>query len=237
MCTVSFYNDNGRIIITSNRDEQFSRPLAIHPTEHSLNGTRLFFPQDPTGGGSWFVVNENGNVYVLLNGGDKKHIPSYPYRRSRGIVLLELASASDIAEKWRNFNLVNIEPFTTVCYFNKSLYQCTWTGTEKSMKLLNSYQPHIWSSVTLFSCEIIKEREKWFKNYLASKLNILTENDLITFHTDTQLQDSENGLIINRNGTLITKSITQFIYDSNSQHKLLYIDLVENIKSELIIGE
>lgn len=236
MCTVSFYKDQDKIIITSNRDEHISRPHAIAPTEYIYNGTKLFFPKDPMGGGSWFVVNESGNVYVLLNGADKKHILEYPYRKSRGIILLEIALDSDIYEAWYNIDLDKIEPFTTVCFCNDTLYQCQWNGTKKTMIELESNQPHIWSSTTLYSIEIIAKREIWFSNFLATKSNVLNAEDLISFHTGTHLEDSENGLIINRNEQLLTKNVTQFLCTGNNKKKLLHFDLLLNTKKELTIS-
>ena len=34
MCTVSFYRDNSKVIITSNRDEHINRPSAISLKKH-----------------------------------------------------------------------------------------------------------------------------------------------------------------------------------------------------------
>lgn len=235
MCTVSFYKDHDKTIITSNRDEHISRPNAIAPNEYIYNGTKLFFPKDPMGGGSWFVVNDSGNVYVLLNGADKKHIQDYPYRKSRGIILLEIASASHIDKTWHIINLDKIEPFTIVGYCNNELYQCQWDGNKKTMMVLDVNQPRIWSSSTLYSEEVIAKRELWFSIFLASKSNYLYADDLISFHTRTQLEDAENGLIINRNEQLLTKNVTQFLCTGNKNKKLLHFDLLLNTKSELAI--
>lgn len=235
MCTVSFYKDKEKTIITSNRDEHISRPNALAPSEYVINGTKLIFPQDPLGGGSWFVVSEYGNVYVLLNGAEKKHVPEYPYRKSRGTVLLEIASASNLDEVWHTIDLNRIEPFTAVCFFKNRLYQSRWNGMKKSVVELDVNQPHIWSSSTLYSAEIIAKREKWFNSFLISKSNILNEEDLISFHTVTKIEDFENGLIINRNQQLLTKNVTQFICTGYDFKQLLHFDLVQNTKSEIII--
>ena len=58
MCTVSFVASNGKIIITSNRDEQVIRP-AIAPQKYTINNKTLLFPKDPKAGGTWYVVDEN----------------------------------------------------------------------------------------------------------------------------------------------------------------------------------
>ena len=37
MCTVSFVSSNGKVILTSNRDEKIIRPSAIEPKNYSIN--------------------------------------------------------------------------------------------------------------------------------------------------------------------------------------------------------
>lgn len=67
MCTVSFVCANGRIIITSNRDEQIGRP-SNPPKNYLINNKKIIFPKDPKAGGTWFVVDDDATVLVLLNG-------------------------------------------------------------------------------------------------------------------------------------------------------------------------
>jgi len=66
MCTVSFVNANGKIIITSNRDEQTIRPSAIEPKNYLINNKNIIFPKDKKAGGTWFAINEHSTVLVLL---------------------------------------------------------------------------------------------------------------------------------------------------------------------------
>ena len=47
MCTVSFYPDNSKVIITSNIDEHINRPLAIAPKRESYGAKTLYYPKDP----------------------------------------------------------------------------------------------------------------------------------------------------------------------------------------------
>ena len=89
MCTVSFVNANGKIIITSNRDEKIIRPKAIEPKSYCINNKNILFPKDPKAGGTWFAVDEYSNIIVLLNGADEKHIVTGNYKKSRGLIVLE----------------------------------------------------------------------------------------------------------------------------------------------------
>ena len=67
MCTVSFVNSNQKIIITSNRDEQIVRP-SIEPKNYLINDKNIFFPKDTKAGGTWYAIDEEANILVLLNG-------------------------------------------------------------------------------------------------------------------------------------------------------------------------
>ena len=59
---------NGKIIITSNRDEKIIRPNAIEPKAYHLNNKKVIFPKDNKAGGTWYAIDEHSNVLVLLNG-------------------------------------------------------------------------------------------------------------------------------------------------------------------------
>ncbi|MEJ0082440.1 MAG: NRDE family protein, partial [Puia sp.] len=88
----NLYSGRQSFFFTSSRDEQAGRPLALFPEIYEINGCRVLFPKDPQGGGSWIAVNENGHAGVLLNGAIKVHEPGLSYRKSRGLVLLDLIS-------------------------------------------------------------------------------------------------------------------------------------------------
>ena len=79
MCTVSFVNNKGAAIITSNRDEKVVRPGAVEPRNYSHKGKNIMYPKDSKAGGTWFAIDEYGNVVVLLNGGIEKHKPKFSY--------------------------------------------------------------------------------------------------------------------------------------------------------------
>lgn len=93
MCTVSFVATNDKIIITSNRDEKTVRPSAIPPRNYTVNGKNIIFPKDPKVGGTWFVANADGAILVLLNGADEKHEMQLSYRKSRGLIVLDMISS------------------------------------------------------------------------------------------------------------------------------------------------
>lgn len=235
MCTVSFVYSNNKIIITSNRDEQVIRP-ALEPKNYLINQKQVYFPKDPKAGGTWFAVDEHANVIVLLNGASEKHQWNPPYRKSRGLIVLDIIGATDPKLKWETIGLENIEPFTIVLYCQNELFQLRWNGVEKESVKLNSKENYIWSSSTLYPKNIRETRAHWFANFLNTKKEI-HENELFDFHRYTEDANKENGLVINRDNLLQTLSITQTVIEKNKV-VVLYHDLLgskETSQSFLIV--
>lgn len=223
MCTVSFVRSNNKYIITSNRDEQTLRASAIEPKNYCINNKKIVFPKDPKAGGTWYAIDEFSNVVVLLNGANHKHIMRTNYRKSRGIIVLDLISSKALIEHWNQIDLDNIEPFTIVLFQNQKLYQLQWDETEKSTIELDSNQSYIWSSATLYSEEIRNDRKQWFYNFLDTKPEV-TEAELFNFHRYTEKENAEYGLVINRDNFLKTLSITQTVIENNKVN-IQYTDL------------
>ena len=224
MCTVSFVNTNSKIIITSNRDEKTLRPNAIEPKNYIINSKKIIFPKDKKAGGTWFAINENSTILVLLNGAEEKHDLKESYRKSRGLIVLELISSQSVIEEWKSIHLENIEPFTLVLFEEDKLYQLRWDEIEKSSIELDTKQSHIWSSSTLYSKEIREKRASWFYTFLDTKPAVNPE-ELFNFHRYTEAENSEHGLVINRNDTLKTLSITQTVIERNKV-AIHYNDLI-----------
>ena len=213
MCTVSFVFSNGKAIFTHNRDEKVARPSAIEPQKYIVNNKNIYFPKDQKAGGTWYAVAESGTVLVLLNGADEKHQLKPSYRKSRGLIVLDLISSNSPIEEWNSSDLSDIEPFTIVLFQDKKLFQLRWNEVEKSTLNLDVNQSHIWSSSTLYPKEIREHRAELFQNFIVS--NEISAEKLFQFHRYTKEDDSENGLIINRNGELKTLSITQTVIQEN----------------------
>lgn len=230
MCTVSFYKNKDQVIITSNRDEKSNRPLALPPTEIKLNHATLYCPIDPLHNGTWFAINQKGSVFVLLNGAKKKHIPHPPYKKSRGLILLEIADHLNIEEKWELINLDQIDNFTLVVYDSGKLMVLQWDGKIKTIDNLDANKPHIWSSVTLYDELTIQKRKLWFHDFITNKNKAITRNEFINFHTKTATNDLNNGLIINRGNEMLTKNVTQAMLEAN-RFTIEHLDLITNQKT------
>ena len=224
MCTVTYIPTPEGCIITSNRDEKITRERALSPQEYLIDGKKIIFPKDPKAGGTWIAHNDT-KIIVLLNGAQEKHIPKSKYRKSRGLVVLDLMTAENTFDYWKTIDLTDIEPFTIVLIENNKLTQLQWNEAEKSTTEFDAKQFHIWSSSTLYSKEIREKRKEWFQDFIKSK-NAPTPEEILHFHQFTESENKEFGLQINRNDVLKTISITQCKVTSNTI-KMEYLDLFE----------
>lgn len=213
MCTVSFVCTNGNVILTSNRDEKVNRP-ALAPKRYCYNGKVVLFPKDPKAGGTWFAVSEDGVVVVLLNGAEEKHEVQPHYGKSRGLITLEICSATNAIQQWEILDLSAVEPFTLVVFENQKLFQLRWDGKLKSKQELSILEKHIWSSATLYTPEIRTLRKQWFETFIQDNPNP-TPEEVLFFHQSTQGNNKEFGLVIDRNSILKTTSITQVVIEAN----------------------
>lgn len=209
MCTVSFVAARDSVILTSNRDENIARSAAAAPSFHQLKNKKVIFPRDAKAGGTWFVASDVGEVAVLLNGAFVKHIASPPYRKSRGIILLQIVEADDQLLFFKKLDLDNIEPFTVVLYQPGSLHELRWDGSRKHEKSLATNGNYIWSSSTLYTDDVIKSRRNLFDKFVNSGIE-KTDIGIRNFHGDNR-GDCENGFVINRQTGMRTFSITQAV--------------------------
>ena len=215
MCTVTLvFKGKDDFILTSNRDESIHRKT-ISPQYYDSNSTRLLYPKDSVGGGTWIGVSDRDRMVCLLNGGYNKHIRKSEYRHSRGIVVKDFLTANDLVQTMKDIDLTDIEPFTIIASDWKSdltFYEFIWDGITKYLHELEKVT-RIWSSTTLYDIIMKQKRKKWFSEYESS--GELTPGSLIEFHKSAGIGDKNIDLQIDR-GDLKTVSITQVIKDSNT---------------------
>jgi uncharacterized protein with NRDE domain len=210
MCTVSFVRAGDSVIITSNRDEHIQRKNAAAPALHEVQDKKIIFPKDAKAGGTWFAAAGNGTVAVLLNGAFVKHIPSPPYRRSRGLIVLDIVAENDpLLFFTGKLELEKIEPFTLVLFQSGVLHELRWDGYNKYERLLDDTGNYIWSSATLYTDEVIGRRKDLFDRFIENGQNI-SATRVQQFHSGNG-GDEENGFVINRQTGMKTFSITQAV--------------------------
>ena len=233
MCTVTIIpTKNNDFVLTTNRDEAPDR-VSLDPDFHTIDGVKLLFPKDRKGG-TWIGVSEKNRVVCVLNGGFVKHQQQSSYIKSRGIVANDFMISDDIIETIEGYNLQDIEPFTIVIAdwnLNLKFYELVWDGKYKHLTEL-PLESRIWSSSTLYSEEMQKERQLWFENFEA--FNNLNANAVLEFHSTKDPKNIDYGLIIDR-GYVKTMSITQVEKQGNDV-SIRYENIESNVVTKKIFN-
>jgi hypothetical protein len=234
MCTVSFIPVEGKIFITSNRDEKRLRAPATPPHHYDYPSCEMIFPKDGKADGSWISLCDNGNAAVLLNGAFEAHEKKTNYRKSRGLVFLEIMDADYPLKKFFLTSLSGIEPFTIILWQYSELWELRWddSGTKHS-KWLSKNHPHIWSSSTLYDKEIQQTRKGLFNQWLANQIQP-TLDEIIRFHRFGVQGSQQNSFFLNKE-KICTVSITAMEL-GNRRGKMVYTDFIigNTIEEELL---
>ncbi|MFM9944103.1 MAG: NRDE family protein [Bacteroidia bacterium] len=235
MCTVSFLPKGGNdFILTSNRDEKENREIAQHPKEFNHQHLKVVYPQDPRAKGTWIAMSENGFSLCLLNGGFVYHKSKPPYRKSRGVVLLDFFQFNNVNQFVVNYDFKKIEPFTLIIVDYKSslkLYEVRWDGKQAHLSYKDPKSTHIWSSVTLYSPDVRAEREQWFEDWKKTQTNGFESNTIKEFHFTGGKGEKETDLMMRRAGTF-TVSITQIVKEGH-RVEMNYTDCIKKINSDV----
>jgi hypothetical protein len=217
MCTLSFYpkTDENGFVLTFSRDEAATRS-SVEIVQDNERG--LVYPKDVLHGGTWLALSvRTGRLVCLLNGAFELHQRILPYRKSRGLVVLESFYFADILDFFNFYDFENIEPFTFLSYQNQQIFQFRWDGEERHIEALNTDKPFLRSSCTLYNQAIRQEREGWFSDFLAQNNDSITASDLLQFHKTPNEDAPEKGILMHRNFGPSTVSITQLNYSFSSQ--------------------
>ncbi|MBN8826881.1 MULTISPECIES: NRDE family protein [unclassified Spirosoma] len=229
MCTATFLPHPAEgFILTHSRDEKTARPAAEPALPHDRNGQELVYPEDPLGGGTWIVSSVNTTV-CLLNGGYKAHNPQPPYRHSRGLVPLQVFDYETIDDFLEYYNPSGLEPFTLLLARPDRLVEVRWTGNRLFIHEKDPNRAHIWSSVTLYTPDVIETRDHWFRDWLSHNPSATTEA-IRFFHLHAGESDEANALRMNRNNKLMTLSLTTVAH-TNGQVAMQYDDLIRQQSS------
>ncbi len=227
MCTISIVPCGKNIIFTFNRDEHPNRKTPEYLSQKKLAHKNIYYAKDVKASGSWFAVDDKGNIAMLFNGAFVKHIKAEKYTKSRGIVLLEIFSSINCLRHFNQYDFTNIEPFSIILYERKDLYRLVWDGNKSEVINLDKSENHIFSSCTIYTKEIQNARKNWLQFFIEN--NKTTEENIFNFHTTYKKRDDENGLIMKRDDTLQTLSVSQAVINNN-QVKVQHMDMVENKK-------
>ena len=161
MCTLSFVPTEDGYLVGMNRDELFSRPSGLPPKIFKKGAMEMVYPREPSGG-TWIACNNQGNLLALLNwnGSDSRNFGEK--RRTRGLVIPELAREVDLLATDSNFRRMDLHgmfPFRLVGFFRgeSTISEWRWDGVAR-LKLAFSWARKHWFSSSLSDSLAEKER-------------------------------------------------------------------------------
>ncbi len=231
MCTVSYVPlGSGNFILTSNRDENPER-VTHEPGDETtiVEAGTIICPKDSKAGGSWIAMSTQGKVACLLNGAFIKHSHQPPYRKSRGLILMEYFSYETAIQFHNKIDLKNIENFTLIMLENGMVYELKWDGEEKFFQMKEENETHLWSSCTLYDEETASGKDLKFHSWIDTQTQI-TADGLSFFHG----LNNPDGFLLDL-PIVKTVSITTVQKSSNeirmNYHDLLTRDHVEKTVS------
>ena len=163
MCTVTFVPSEDEYLVGMNRDELFSRPRALPPKVFVKGAMEMVYPREPSGG-TWIACNNQGNLLALLNWNGSLSHNLGEKRRTRGLVIRELAGEPDLPatdSAFRRMNLHGVFPFRLIGVFRseKIVNEWRWDGTVKQLLRLPWARKH-WFSSSLSDSLAEKERRR-----------------------------------------------------------------------------
>ena len=115
MCTATWLHERDGYRVLFNRDERTTRRPATPPRVRESGGVRFAAPSDGDFGGTWIAANELGVTVLLLNNYEASASPPEGPVRSRGLLVLDLASAGsldELRERVERADLGVVQPFT-----------------------------------------------------------------------------------------------------------------------------
>jgi hypothetical protein len=237
MCTVTYLPAAGGFTLTHNRDEAPSRTLYSIERGMAPGKNALLFPRDAKAGGSWMVTASDGKTACLLNGAFERHLRQPPYRRSRGLVLLDFFQLAQPDTFFEHYDLQGIEPFTLLYFFKGDVVEFRWDGERRYYTKLPGNVAHFWCSATLYPAEMQEKRKTVFTNWLSGFVapKKPAPRAIFKLHLNGSVGDKENDFVMNRQGIVQTISVTQVVARKNFT-RMRYVDLLEGNHDERLLS-
>jgi uncharacterized protein with NRDE domain len=234
MCTITFIPFSPqKYVLVNIRDENISRKRALFPFTKTVREESWVYPQDAEAGGSWLAFLDSGKINMLINGAFEIYKRKPPYRKSRGLVLLDSLSHKSILNYESKDNLKNIEPFTIISFSNllkKEIEEFRWDGNKGYSTTLKSESPHLWSSTYIYAPELHQKKVEAFNLWLKKEKEF-TEKSILKFH-----KSKESNFLLNKNDFL-SVSITYIEVDHEEEWiKVVYEDISQKISQRLILS-
>ena len=169
MCTVSYIPRPDGYLLTTNRDEDPNRETLLPQARTLPSGAQLMAPLDARGGGTWVAADHTGRTACIMNGGLENHKRKPPYRKSRGLVVLDAFEAADFDSFLQDEDPSGIEPFTLLLIEPGRIQRWVWDGRHSHHFQPDPESAHLWSSATLYSREQHAQKEAYFREALEQE--------------------------------------------------------------------
>lgn len=179
MCTLTILRDEGRVLVTMNRDDLAGRPEAA-PEEWPSAKPTFVAPKDLQAGGTWIGVNANGVIACLLN----RYDPAPAGCTSRGSIVLEAmrnASVDDACNALKALDHAAYSPFTCLLVGHDSSTRLDWTGARLTRTNLPASDIIMATSSSWQFDEVKAKREGLFRRIWANGGG--TADRVATFHS------------------------------------------------------
>lgn len=212
MCIISFYKDNNQVLLTHNRDESITRIASSTVEERLWDGRTYFAPVDQEKSGTWIFYNQDYIACILNGGKEKSQNLRTEYKKSRGLVLLDVMKYKDVDEFVKKYDFEDIAPFTMLVHQlnNKKTLMLFWNEKQLEIKDLSDDDFTFRCSSTLYTLEKMHELEKIFP-----KFSKVSPKDIFSIHQSIKMNDGD----ITKGKA--TTSITQ-IFVNNSEISMKY---------------
>lgn len=233
MCTVTYIPNRSGFTLTHNRDEAPSRSSVSISRNNENPDNPIVFPRDSKAGGTWFAMSESGKTVCLLNGAFVRHHHNPPYKRSRGLMVLDFFEYDNPDRFFSEYDLEGMEPFTLIFARQGVLTELRWDEHRRHITQLPPDQPRFWCSSTLYTPEIQILREKVFLDWLQ-KNKRKTPRDITRLHLSGSVNDPANNFVMLRD-RVRTVSITQVVYQKKYA-RMRFWELLENNRDERVIS-
>lgn len=171
MCTLAWRQQQDKLWVCFNRDEQRSRPPAESPVLTELAGNPCIFARDPEGGGTWFAASSKGYVVALLNNyaADEGRIKKG--RLSRGRLVLNLATAGTLEEACGQLDGLTAEDYSPFFLFLLSSRESkAWAWDGSSIEVL-SPDNQFWTSSSYKPQQVQEHRTRVLEKLVKQDLD------------------------------------------------------------------
>ena len=227
MCTVTYLpTTSDNFVLTSNRDEAPVRSAEKFEqlTKNSIN---IKFPKDKGAGGTWIAMSSSNRVVCLLNGAFIKHKHQPPYKRSRGLMVLQYFDYAKATDFFEQYDFKGMESFTFIIAEYGNLWEFRWDEKQAHILELDAKSNHLWASATLYDSAAQKKRQIWFEKWQKEAPSPITQH-ILDFHFNAGDGDPWNDLQMNRNGVVKTIGITK-VEKKTTAIEMTYFDLMNKI--------